>query len=516
MTRGTGQHRESSQWPVVRGQWSGALCLVAVVLAVAVLLGGCGRGKNSGAATAPAPATRRAVVVVPAAKPTEPLPEKAECVTAECHATYKTAAHIHGPVAAASCQSCHMPDQGGHRYPLLRTGNALCTFCHAVTGTQAHQHKALEPTAAGSTTNAATAPVSKTGGCLACHDPHTSKAKFLLVTDTVETLCAKCHLVPLKKYAHQPFAAGQCTMCHQPHQSDYANLLRNGDGPQHCFSCHADKQRVMTQSLNVHQPATQSCTTCHSPHATDIPEQLKLPVDVMCLNCHTKVKDQITKARHVHGALTAGNCASCHDAHASNQPEELKARTDKVCLTCHEKAIGTADGRTIAAMGPVLASKNLHGPVKAGHCSECHLPHAADQPNLLKQYFPDTFYAKFDVNNYALCFSCHNPEMVLRARTGNLTNFRDGDENLHFVHVNRDDKGRTCITCHDVHGSNLPNHMAASVPFEGSNWSMPINYERMATGGSCTPGCHDKRTYDRSKPVTTAPATVPATNGGPG
>ena len=323
----------------------------------------------------------------------------------------------------------------------------------------------------------------------------------------------QCHDVPLKKFAHQPFAQGQCTLCHQPHQSDYRNLLRNGDGPQHCYSCHAEKRTAMTQSPDVHKAAAESCTTCHSPHATDYPRQLKKPVNDTCLQCHTQVRDQMAKAKYVHGAMTAGTCASCHDPHASNQPNELKARMDKVCLTCHEKAIQTADGRTIAAMGPVLASRNLHGPVKAGHCSECHLPHAADQPNLLKQYFPDKFYAKFDLNNYALCFSCHNPQMVLRPTTENLTNFRDGDRNLHFVHVNRDDKGCTCITCHDVHGSNLPNHMAASVPFEGSNWAMPINYEQAAGGGSCTPGCHDKRTYDRNKPVT-MPATLPAAKGG--
>jgi predicted CXXCH cytochrome family protein len=513
---------------MVSGRWGDFLRVVLAVLVTALLLGGCGRNPNTTAATGTAPATQHVATVatMPAAKPTRPLPEKAACVTAECHASYQTAAHIHGPVAAVACQSCHMSDQGGHTYPLLRAGNALCTFCHAVAGTKAHQHKALEPTAAANATTGATtrgaaagAPTeraSKTGGCLACHDPHTSKAKYLLVTDSVEALCAKCHKVPLKKFAHQPFAAGQCTLCHQPHQSDYGNLLRNGDGPAHCYSCHADKRMAMAQSLDVHKPAAQSCTTCHGPHATDYARQLKLPVNDTCLKCHTKVKDQIAQAKHVHGALTAGNCASCHDPHASNQPDELKARTDKVCLTCHEKAIQTADGRTIAALGPVLASKNLHGPVKAGSCGECHLPHAADQPNLLKQYFPDTFYAKFDITNYALCFSCHNSQMVLRAKTANLTNFRDGDKNLHFAHVNRDDKGRTCITCHEVHGSNLPNHMAASVPFEGSNWSLPINYDQTARGGGCTPGCHDQRTYDRNKPVPAAPATVPAANGGPG
>ncbi len=510
---------------------------MALVLLLALVLAACGRKPESTARQA-APAPVKAAAVAPAPKPAGALPAQAACVTPECHARYATAAHIHGPVAAGSCQSCHEPDQGGHAYPLTRTGNALCTFCHTVAGTKAHQHKALDPTAVAPATAAAPAPpaeteigaattgalpaaapgVPATGGCLACHNPHVAQAKFLLVTDAVDALCAKCHILPLKAHAHEPFAKGQCTLCHQAHQSDYGSLLRNGDGPEHCYSCHAEKRTAIAQSLDVHKPAAQSCTTCHGPHATDFGQQLKVAVNDTCLKCHTKIKDQLAAAKRVHGAITAGNCVSCHNAHASNQPAELKARTDQVCLTCHEKAVKTPDGRTIAAMGPVLASKNLHGPVKEGSCGECHWPHAGDQPNLLKQYFPDTFYAKFDLHNYDLCFSCHNAQMVLRSRTANLTNFRDGDKNLHFLHVNRDDKGRTCLTCHEVHGSDLPNHMAASVPFEGSNWPMPLNYEAAAAGGACTPGCHDKRTYDRNKPVTLItppnPATLPAPNGG--
>jgi hypothetical protein len=53
-----------------------------------------------------------------------------------------------------------------------------------------------------------------------------------------------------------------------------------------------------------------------------------------------------------------------------------------------------------------------------------------------------------------------------------------------------------------MHGSDLPRHMASSVPFEGSNWSMPINYEQKPNGGSCAPGCHTPQAYDRLKPTT--------------
>ena len=464
--------------------WLGALALPALLLIVAGLAA-CGKEEETPKPAATEPVK---VVITPAPKPTGPLPAKAACITPACHATYLTAAHIHGPVSAQSCQSCHGADTGEHKYPLVRTGNATCTFCHAVAGTKAHQHKVIEQQ-----------------GCLSCHSPHTSRAKYLLVADTVEALCAKCHLVPLKKHAHEPFAQGQCTVCHQAHESENTNLLRNGSGPEHCYGCHAEKKKAIAQQPHVHKVSAESCVACHGPHATDFPHQLKKSVNDTCLTCHDKVKAQIASASVAHGAMAAG-CSACHDPHASAQPAELKARMDKLCLTCHDKPVKDKNGRVVPSMAGVLAAKYLHGPVKAGNCSDCHLPHGGNQPNLLKAYFPDTFYASFDVKNYALCFGCHDQKLVLEPKTENLTGFRDGGKNLHFVHVNRAEKGRTCKTCHEVHGSDLPKHLATNVPFEGSNWAMPIRYEAAADGGACTPGCHKERSYSRSKPAGTEPA----------
>jgi hypothetical protein len=140
---------------------------------------------------------------------------------------------------------------------------------------------------------------------------------------------------------------------------------------------------------------------------------------------------------------------------------------------------------------------------------------------LLTAPFPPATYARFDLAEYGLCFdACHSPQMVTTRTTDSLTNFRDGDVNLHFVHVNRDEKGRTCRTCHAVHGSNLPNHMAAEVPFERSGWQMPIGFEKQADGGSCSPGCHAPKTYRRQFGPTTLPTSLPTivppeTIGGP-
>jgi len=418
--------------------------------------------------------------VPPAPKPTSALPKGASCVTAECHAKFTLASQIHRPIAEKACDSCHHEDIGGHKYPLKRGGKIeMCTFCHAVAGTATHQHAPLK------------------NGCGGCHDPHVSQTKFLLKADNVEQLCVSCHKdkPQLMKFAHEPFAKGQCTLCHEPHQSANAKLLRGGAGNDHCFTCHASMKSAMTSGRSVHKPAQDACITCHNPHSSEFAHELKKPVQETCLTsgCDDPVKQHMAAAPVKHAAMTdEKSCSSCHNPHASPGQDHLLAdRADNLCVTCHKE------------MKQTLASAQfLHGPVRAGNCSACHDPHGGQFAGLLDRSFPRTFYTRFDVKKYDLCFTCHEANVVLTSKTTTLTNFRNGEVNLHFVHVNRDDKGRSCKTCHEIHGSNLPNHMASNVPFEGSKWAMPIAYEKTAVGGSCTPGCHVTKTYDRGGAAT--------------
>jgi len=110
-----------------------------------------------------------------------------------------------------------------------------------------------------------------------------------------------------------------------------------------------------------------------------------------------------------------------------------------------------------------------------------------------------TFYAPFDLATYAHCFRCHNQDIVLVPETDRLTEFRDGRRNLHYLHVNRKPKGRTCRTCHETHASHQQRHIAEKVPF--GRWSYPLKYEKTETGGSCFVGCHEKMGYDREDPL---------------
>jgi len=148
----------------------------------------------------------------------------------------------------------------------------------------------------------------------------------------------------------------------------------------------------------------------------------------------------------------------------------------------------------------MLASSEFqHGPIKEGNCLACHTVHRTTYPNRLAGNFPETMYEDFNIEEYALCFSCHDKDLVLQPETINATNFRDGRKNLHFVHVNKESKGRTCRTCHKNHASNLPKLFRESISFGAIQWELPIGFVKAKTGGSCSPGCHKFKSYLRDQ-----------------
>lgn len=421
-----------------------------------------------------------------------PLPALTGCVAVDCHANLVTVAYQHGPVFVGACESCHEPEQPDHKFPLKRTGVELCTFCHPIMGGRKHVHEVLGKE-----------------GCLPCHNPHGSNTKFLLTAASTELVCQPCHSIERKPRLHGPFAAGECTVCHEPHQGDYAHLLRGGDGKDHCLVCHRSMATKMQAAGVIHKPAENECTGCHEPHSSSFDSMLKTPVEQLCFECHPDVEGRVANAQSPHGAVFTGHqCANCHDPHAEGRPNLLRDELRDLCLRCHDKPLEAYDGRTIPDMRPVLLDrKSLHGPVQAGQCNACHEVHGSSNAKLLTKHFPPEFYDAFDLANYALCFECHPKAIVLEKETTTLTNFRDGSRNLHYLHVNRPEKGRTCRTCHEIHGSNLPRHMASEVQFEGGAWSMPIRFVETSDGGSCSPGCHKPYSYSRhARPGTSTTA----------
>jgi predicted CXXCH cytochrome family protein len=254
------------------------------------------------------------------------------------------------------------------------------------------------------------------------------------------------------------------------------------------------------------------CTACHLPHASEQKMMLKTDTTDLCLDCHSQIRELIATAVTKHDAVSTGEaCHNCHDPHGSDFTSLLLNNMVAVCLTCHDRKIELEGGQTLENMAAVLASgKSLHGPIAEDNCVACHQIHGGSNFRLLVKAYPPEFYAPFQEKRYALCFVCHEGDLVRDAKTTSLTDFRNGDVNMHYLHVNKKTKGRTCRACHETHASDKAKHIRDAVPFGSGGWELPINFEKTETGGRCSPGCHRPYAYDRVNPVSNLPATQPA------
>jgi predicted CXXCH cytochrome family protein len=365
----------------------------------------------------------------------------------------------HEPLAGKECAGCHKQVVSSNVRCLLAKGQ-MCALCHLV-------------------------PVE--GG----------PARLV---EAPEPICFKCHAKDGFKgsFAHGPFAVGACITCHDPHGGNVPGMLRVTD-PQLCFGCHANMRARFTNARFRHEAAVTRCTDCHSPHMSDQRHVLTTAAPKLCGQCHEKiVKDYQTAAVQHSPVVEEAACMSCHDPHAAQESSLLLANGLDICLKCHDKTV-KAGQKDLADMKQLLESNpEHHGPIQDKYCSGCHDPHSSPYYRLLTNDYPKGFYSPYFASKYALCLRCHESGLAKEERTTTLTGFRDGDRNLHFVHVNKTSNGRTCRSCHEVHASVSPEYIGQTVPF--GNWKLPIKFAKTDSGGSCEPGCHEAQKYDRQFP----------------
>lgn len=454
----------------------------------------------------------------PTVRPTTRAPT---CTISGCHAEELSHEFLHGPTAVSACDMCHdVEDVQAHTFVLRSQAPELCSFCHidkmGTEGPVVHD------------------PVAK-GHCLSCHDPHGSNSRKLLRRKTMKDLCIQCHEQTLHgSMVHEPAGEGDCTVCHGAHTAEHAKLLVK-EPRDLCLSCHEALGEAMASDLHVHKPATGDCLECHAPHASDFAGHLKMAAVDMCGSCHVEQVEHAKSAPYAHSAVLDDRaCLNCHLAHSSSQQALQHSDPVGACLECHGAAAVTqslerdapanpgapvfssqnssaADTqRKLAAPVPELIAKLpiAHGPVKDGDCAACHDVHGAQHSRLLLHAYPESFYQPFTEDAYALCFNCHDRRLVLERETTSSTRFRDGERNLHAVHVNSE-QGRTCRACHNTHASKS-HALIGEAPAYGQ-WQIPLNFEPTESGGSCGPGCHKPASYDRMNPV--APLPPPASAG---
>jgi predicted CXXCH cytochrome family protein len=199
-------------------------------------------------------------------------------------------------------------------------------------------------------------------GCNLCHKPvwneHPGKAKGFELREKMPQLCVNCHDgIINQKRVHSPVASGNCTACHSPHSSPYKKLLIT-EKKKICLNCHNKSlskdnkpvinilQLVSTKKYLHPVLENAGCTPCHLQHGSDFPKFLNAAFPTgnyvvavrdsfeLCWQCHDSdlLEKEITSTatnfrngdknlhfQHMHGDK-ARNCNVCHNVHGSDNP----------------------------------------------------------------------------------------------------------------------------------------------------------------------------------------------------
>ncbi|MEK6625221.1 MAG: cytochrome c3 family protein [Bdellovibrionota bacterium] len=336
-------------------------------------------------------------------------------------------------------------------------------------------------------------------------------AKMTCVTSSCHTTVNKFSKI------HVPVKVHNCTVCHattkeRPENSKFPDkhplvTTNMGDDPNKiCLNCHAKWGSKFSSKKNVHSAIdAETCLGCHHPHGSNFPKLVRITTaeSKLCVSCHTdkeawRSDSKIKEHKIIHQKK---GCLNCHDPHSSNLETLLLKQGRKLCLDCHNQGIKTEDGRTLKSFTQEIAKdRTIHPPAdEEEDCANCHLSHASGFRKLLKDEFGE-YYDEFSEKKFALCFSCHGADLVTEAKTSKATDFRNGETNLHNLHVLASPKNRGCGMCHEVHSSKNPTLIKDHVPYK--DYKLPQMYKKMPDGGSCVTACHGLKVYDRKKPFT--------------
>jgi predicted CXXCH cytochrome family protein len=302
--------------------------------------------------------------------------------------------------------------------------------------------------------------------------------------------------------SHAPFQEGDCSLCHRNKDPKNPGPITTNVNAQ-CLGCHEDFASILARKA-AHAAAKENCCSCHNPHNSRQGKLLVEAGSALCLSCHEGIRTTMAQAKVKHDAMTTGaGCANCHNPHGANVEKLLVKLPMDLCVSCHDKDdLKDDQGKKLTNMKSLLAAnKEMHGPIAQKDCSACHQPHGSANFRLLVKEYPDQFYSPYDPKLYALCYECHEETILAQPLTTTLTQFRNGNTNLHYIHVHKDERGRTCRACHEVHASKQKHQIRDAVPYGSKGWMLKVNYPQLPNGGMCDKTCHGERTYTNSVPV---------------
>ncbi|MEW6441539.1 MAG: cytochrome c3 family protein [bacterium] len=322
-----------------------------------------------------------------------------------------------GKDGAVRCQSCHKPHGAPSRSALIALvdRSQLCSICHHDIRDDSVQPN--HPLHGENSWKEPDRPA--TVECLTCHRVHEAPVPGLLLAESGETMCLRCHsdsrlsdddLHRNRKIgeAAGSSAAGLCGACHQTHRAKGGFLAGTVGGPAGsdaatglCAACHAAEGS--SQAEKQIGPFYHFLGKWPEPSAgsgATRPAGGALPL--------------LTPKGEVQGdsgrLLGCRTCHFMHDRPASVQPDpagkNLRQTTQggALCLACHgdRRSILETDHNPLRLPGPDMRKRF---PLKGGNpCSACHAAHQGRTFRLS----PDPVFPSADTDpESAACLGCH-------------------------------------------------------------------------------------------------------------
>ena len=156
-----------------------------------------------------------------------------------------------------------------------------------------------------------------------------------------------------------------------------------------CQTCHSGNRNLAFWTSGKHELNDVTCSNCHSIHGKALAPTINKFVTTfrpnqaeMCANCHQPIRAATLKPSHHPIPEGKVKCTDCHNPHGALTPAMVKQPTiNDQCYSCH------ADKR-----GPYVFN---HPPVEE-NCATCHNPHGSVHAKLLNESAPN------------LCQDCHD------------------------------------------------------------------------------------------------------------
>jgi predicted CXXCH cytochrome family protein len=142
--------------------------------------------------------------------------------------------------------------------------------------------------------------------------------------------------------------------------------LKAAVGPDEVVTTDARLWQRSSAQWVVHDPYDgEDCGECH---ASELSNELVLPRQELCWNCHDQ---EDFEGEVLHGPVAAGRCDGCHNPHRTRFESLLVVAPAVLCEQCHDQS-------TFANLGE-------HRGEQGDDCIECHDPHAADRDFMLRE-----------------------------------------------------------------------------------------------------------------------------------